>query len=135
MRASEREALWARLGAASFLTDDEKRAAVGYAPKDGGQTQKFNPNHDAAGRFTFADGGGDGASGGLDAAAASKLGAVMELLKQLAKPLMKVKPGLQKLPKFLEKGPGAGKIIGRLEELTPAERCSWRAGSIGNRCR
>jgi HK97 family phage portal protein len=26
----EREALWARVGAASFLTDDEKRAAVGY---------------------------------------------------------------------------------------------------------
>ena len=26
----EREALWARIGAAGFLTDDEKRAAVGY---------------------------------------------------------------------------------------------------------
>jgi HK97 family phage portal protein len=30
--SSEREALWARVGAASFLTDDEKRAAVGYGP-------------------------------------------------------------------------------------------------------
>ena len=29
----EREALWARLERASFLTDDEKRAAVGYGPK------------------------------------------------------------------------------------------------------
>ena len=27
----EREALWARLNAATFLTDDEKRAAAGYA--------------------------------------------------------------------------------------------------------
>ena len=30
--SSEREALWARLDKASFLTDDEKRAAVGYGP-------------------------------------------------------------------------------------------------------
>jgi phage portal protein BeeE len=28
----EREALWKRLGEAAFLTDDEKRAAVGYEP-------------------------------------------------------------------------------------------------------
>ncbi len=34
----EREALWSRLGAAAFLDDDEKRAAVGYGPRrpDGG---------------------------------------------------------------------------------------------------
>lgn len=31
--AAERTAEWARIGAASFLTDDEKREAVGYAPK------------------------------------------------------------------------------------------------------
>ncbi|MGQ0671678.1 MAG: phage portal protein [Hyphomicrobium sp.] len=31
----EREALWARLNAAGFLTNDEKRAAAGYAPIDG----------------------------------------------------------------------------------------------------
>ncbi|MGE0628596.1 MAG: phage portal protein [Hyphomicrobiaceae bacterium] len=30
----EREALWARLERASFLTDDEKRAAAGYSPRD-----------------------------------------------------------------------------------------------------
>jgi phage portal protein BeeE len=29
---AEREALWARVGAADFLTDDEKREAVGYQP-------------------------------------------------------------------------------------------------------
>jgi phage portal protein BeeE len=33
--AAEREALWARLGAAGFLTDDEKREAVGYQPRGG----------------------------------------------------------------------------------------------------
>ena len=31
--SSEREALWSRLEAASFLTDDEKRAVIGYGPK------------------------------------------------------------------------------------------------------
>ncbi len=30
----EREALWKRLGAATFLDDDEKRQAVGYSPKN-----------------------------------------------------------------------------------------------------
>jgi len=32
--SAEREALWARLNAATFLTVNEKRAAVGYAPVD-----------------------------------------------------------------------------------------------------
>ncbi|MFD2237038.1 phage portal protein [Aureimonas populi] len=31
--AAEREALWARVGAADFLTEDEKREAVGYGPR------------------------------------------------------------------------------------------------------
>jgi len=30
---AERDALWARVGAASFLSDDEKRQAVGYSPR------------------------------------------------------------------------------------------------------
>ena len=34
--AGEREALWARVGAADFLTLNEKRAAVGYGPVEGG---------------------------------------------------------------------------------------------------
>lgn len=33
--AAERDALWARLEGASFLTDAEKRAAVGYSPEPG----------------------------------------------------------------------------------------------------
>ena len=32
--ADERDALWARVEAASFLSDDEKREAVGYQPRD-----------------------------------------------------------------------------------------------------
>ena len=32
--APDREALWARLERASFLTEDEKRQAVGYGPKN-----------------------------------------------------------------------------------------------------
>ena len=35
--ASDRDALWARISAATFLTDDEKRAALGLAPKEGAQ--------------------------------------------------------------------------------------------------
>ena len=31
--STEREALWSRIGAATFLTPDEKRAAVGYGPQ------------------------------------------------------------------------------------------------------
>lgn len=31
--SAEREALWSRVGAAGFLTDDEKREAVGYGPR------------------------------------------------------------------------------------------------------
>lgn len=33
--SAERDALWARVGAADFLTDDEKREAVGYQPRAG----------------------------------------------------------------------------------------------------
>ena len=31
---AERNALWARVGAASFLSDDEKREMVGYGSRD-----------------------------------------------------------------------------------------------------
>jgi HK97 family phage portal protein len=34
--STEREALWARVERATFLTRNEKRAAVGYGPVDGG---------------------------------------------------------------------------------------------------
>ena len=63
--SSEREALWTRLDKASFLTTDEKRAAVGYGPMpldttpldqvslDQVSATKFNPHHAADGRFDF----------------------------------------------------------------------------------
>ena len=58
--APDREALWARLDGASFLTDDEKRAEAGYGPRlvGSGSGAKFNNLHDAAGRFDFAPDGG-----------------------------------------------------------------------------
>ncbi len=43
----EREALWSRLEKASFLNQNEKRAAVGYGAVDGrdaSQESKFNPS-------------------------------------------------------------------------------------------
>jgi hypothetical protein len=85
--APEREALWARVDKASFLTRAEKRQAVGYGaesndasdptgPEAGADATgpfdgKFNPYHDALGRFTSAPGGGEGsdAGGGDDDAA------------------------------------------------------------------
>jgi phage portal protein BeeE len=37
-----REALWDKLGKADFLTLNEKRAAVGYSPVEGGDEIKLN---------------------------------------------------------------------------------------------
>jgi phage portal protein BeeE len=37
--SAEREALWARVGAAAFLSDDEKRVAVGYGAREAGGRQ------------------------------------------------------------------------------------------------
>jgi len=42
--APERDALWKRLESASFLTDDEKRAAAGYAAKGGGLAERDSPS-------------------------------------------------------------------------------------------
>ena len=64
----ERDALWARLEAANFLTDDEKRAAAGYGQKT--VAAKFNPYHDELGRFTTADGAVAGGGGSTVVAAA-----------------------------------------------------------------
>jgi hypothetical protein len=58
--APEREALWSRLQATTFLTDDEKRTAIGYSPKVG---LKYTPDQprDDNGRWTD---GGAGAGAG-----------------------------------------------------------------------
>jgi HK97 family phage portal protein len=36
--AMERESVWQRIGAANFLTLNERRAAAGYSPVEGGDT-------------------------------------------------------------------------------------------------
>ena len=65
----EREALWARLEKATFLTADEKRIAVGYAPLEGESNSaslipksNFNPGQlrDELGRWTDEGSGGSG---------------------------------------------------------------------------
>ena len=72
--AEDRERLWAQVGAADFLTAEEKRAAVGLGPvepapeisNETGVTEfKFNPWHDTEnGQFTFAGQGQRFAGGG-----------------------------------------------------------------------
>ncbi len=71
--SDERAALWKRVNDAAFLTEDEKRAAVGYGPKAVTEAQalagkllaerlewdrRFNPNHDERGRFESGTGRG-----------------------------------------------------------------------------
>ncbi len=63
----EQDTLWARLEKTSFLTDDEKRAAIGYGPLP--PQQKFNPGQirkpsgkPGGGQWTKP--GGDGGGGG-----------------------------------------------------------------------
>ena len=41
--STEREALWSRIGTATFLTPDEKRAAVGYGPLQGSDPAGLTP--------------------------------------------------------------------------------------------
>jgi hypothetical protein len=64
---SEREALWTRIDKATFLTPNEKRAAVGYGPLDDGPndlSRKYRSDQarDEIGRWTDEAGGSDGAS-------------------------------------------------------------------------
>jgi Phage portal protein len=63
----ERDALWKRLEAASFISTAEKRAAAGYdtEPLDA-LSAKYNPNHGDRGRFTTGDGGNEDESDGPD---------------------------------------------------------------------
>ena len=63
----EREALWARLEKATFLTANEKRAAIGYGPLEGSDPAgltpgaKYSPDQprDEIGRWTTGGGSGD----------------------------------------------------------------------------
>jgi len=71
--SAERDALWARVGAAAFLSDDEKRAAVGYGAKGSSTSRSvtgyklFNPGQPRVPKDTGSEGGrwakvSDGAS-------------------------------------------------------------------------
>ena len=43
--AAERDMIWARVGAATFLTDDEKREAVGYGPRSAPPAKNIRGGH------------------------------------------------------------------------------------------
>ncbi len=64
--SEDRERLWAQVGGTDFLTQDEKRAIIGYDPVDKTESKielKFNPNHDREdGRFTYASNAGGSSS-------------------------------------------------------------------------
>jgi HK97 family phage portal protein len=60
----ERDALWSRLAATSFLTTNEKRQAAGYDPTPTGDTVKrvaikYSPDHPRDDRGRWTDGGAD----------------------------------------------------------------------------
>ena len=147
---AEREALWARIEKVSFLTLNEKRAAVGYAPLDDPATenetpiviQKYRPDQARAPAGT-SDGGqwvdeGGGSGSRLGTSVASGAGAPprnqsrgartqvanrAKLLQELARRLLGAKPKVpEKLPDFLTKKPTPGKITGKLDDVTPDER-------------
>ena len=79
----EREALWTRVDKATFLTQNEKRAAVGYGLIDSGdeRASKYNPHHDELGRFTTAEGAASG-GGGLKPFLVSDTGRPVDLLEE-----------------------------------------------------
>jgi hypothetical protein len=66
--SGDRDAQWTRLQATTFLTDDEKRALVGYGPKPEPMAHKYSPDQprDELGRWE--DGGGFGGKIPRDAA-------------------------------------------------------------------
>jgi hypothetical protein len=69
-KSPERDALWARLEKTTFLTNDEKRAVIGYGPLP---TPKFNPGQPrvpagrpGGGRWGNAPSGSGGSTTGAD---------------------------------------------------------------------
>ena len=134
----EREALWARLNAATFLTDDEKRAAAGYAllPPSANPSHKYSPDQPRVpagnpdgGQWTGGGGASPVGGRGDDKVAMSVF---REWMKRNAGRIAKLpKPALRKPPDFLTRRPGVGKITGDVSRLTKEERRFaeelWRA--------
>ncbi len=101
----EREALWARLDAASFLTEDEKRAAAGYGAKGESETAlKYSPDQPRV-PAGDPDGGqwSDGGGGGSDVLAGGngndQLAGRFDALKPLAEQLGRM---LSRTPKVIK---------------------------------
>jgi Bacterial toxin 28 len=57
--SGDRDAQWTRLQATTFLTDDEKRALVGYGPKPQEMAHKYSPDQPRDDHGRWEDGGGD----------------------------------------------------------------------------
>ena len=90
----EREALWSRVDKATFLTPNEKRAAVGYGPFDEGGnqiSQKYSPNQPrmpsgqpGGGQWTNG-GAGDGGDMGGEQSAQDSIGRPSGWLRSAAR--------------------------------------------------
>ena len=134
--AAEREALWARLNAATFLTVNEKRAAVGYAPVDISAPDATTPEAKAGydpnqprvpagssdgGQWTDGGGGGGSSSSGRVRVAGRGTALMRGLLKSLFGPKPKA-PQASKTPEFLIQRSAPGKIKGKVDDLTGDEK-------------
>ncbi len=119
----------ARLNAATFLTDDEKRAAAGYAllPPSANPSHKYSPDQPRVpagnpdgGQWTGGGGASPVGGRGDDKVAMSVF---REWMKRNAGRIAKLpKPALRKPPDFLTRRPGVGKITGDVSRLTKEER-------------
>ncbi len=115
--APEREALWKRLEGASFLTDDEKRAAAGYGEKDvGAASLKYSTGQPripaggpGGGRWTDGDAGsGDRVAMGKIVQGIGRYLLPKPIVRAAEKPLHELfKPGGKELG-TISKGAGDG---------------------------
>jgi HK97 family phage portal protein len=111
----EREALWKRVGEASFLSDDEKRAAAGYEPLPPSSLTtllaKYSPDQPRvpAGNSD----GGQWTSGGVDGDAVSDEEGDQELLPENAQPVQGHHYIPRQLMKRFELSQEARRVFGR----------------------
>lgn len=116
--SGEREALWSRIGAADFLTRDEKRAAVGYGAEGGGGAKTLDivihPRHwETQPRVPVgsSDGGQWAAAvGGLASIGDGVLGSLANVTASAVTPLLRAV--LQRLITALRGRGGSGSVQG-----------------------
>jgi hypothetical protein len=121
--APEREALWTRLEAASFLTDDEKRAAAGYGAKDKAPAALAGKYREDQPRIPAGNGrqSGEWTNGGSDhndQLAMAKL--VQGLLRGFSKTPKLLKPSEKPLHELLK--PGGQELGTKLGSARPGIR-------------